>query len=263
MFKNFNFFTIFIRVIFLVLILAGFFIYFFRKDFRIISFSSVKAQSQGNGGCDVSISKFDIKTFSCFNEQPDTSYIDEFLTSNSSYEFKPSTTVANDYLRINQIEGKEILKCPESQRNRPIKVSAEASCSGQCGESRLRVQIIKENSNEIVYQEESSLNNSYPKNVEFDYILDQAYNYIVRAIIVDSTGYSSNLNSPKDNNPNNDSQEKILAVYDYYCQQGFCVQSQRDDNIPPFYRRIVNFLTKTDVPCIFWKNEVCKARFGF
>ena len=52
------------------------------------------------------------------------------------------------------------------------------------------------------------------------------------------------------------------------CLLGFCTQAQRDINNPStllkdLKYKILKTFKDTDAPCRFWRNEICRAQFGF
>ncbi len=215
-----------------------------------------------NNCFDVAVTKLDIRSFICKNNTPDISYISDYLSRNPNYQYPPSTTAATDYMNINQIEGKTILQCPETQRNRPVEFSAKGECNfGNCPSSKLRIFIKPEDISASPYETksiESQFNSSYPKEVKEEYIFQNAYNYSVTACLV-----NNNNNPITDVNPSNNCRQFSLKVYDYYCRLGFCVQTQRDWRNHPLYEKTIQVLGKNDAPCRFWRNQICRARFGF
>ena len=210
---------------------------------------------------DVAVTRLDIRSFICKNNTPDISYISDYLSRNPNYQYPPSTTAATDYMNVNQIEGKTILQCPETQRNRPVEFFAQGECRrGNCPVAKLRIYVKPENSSADPYETfetSSSPNSTYPKQLTGEYIFRNAYNYEVSACIVDN-----NNNVLSDDNPSDNCLRKSLFVYHYYCRLGFCTQAQRDWTNPPLYEIILNTLGKTDAPCRFWLNQTCRARFG-
>jgi hypothetical protein len=211
---------------------------------------------------DLSVTSLDIRTFICRDKDKDTSLAEEYR--NIGYQFSASTTYADEY--YNKVASST---CPESQRNRPVKVSAEGKCvSGSCPKSKLRIEI-KPSDTSLPPDEqetkiiETSYDDTYPKSLATTTFFDKPYDYKVTVSFVDQTGQRIN-----DANNNNDFKEQTLRVYDYMCLLGFCTQAQRDINNPStllidLQYKILQTFRDTDSPCRFWRNEICRAQFGF
>lgn len=213
-----------------------------------------------NNRFDLSVTQFNIRSFICKNNTPDTSYISEYLQRNPNYLFPPSTTAADEYSQTRE-NNQAILNCLESQINKPVEFVAQGECRfGNCPSSKLRIDIKPIDSSVQPFESvtfETDYNNSYPKILKNEYIFDNAYNYKVSACLVDQ-----NNNLIQDTNSNNNCKEQTLKVYNYYCRLGFCFQVQRNNN-PPLFEQIIRILSTTDAPCRFWRNQVCRSQFGF
>jgi hypothetical protein len=204
----------------------------------------------------LSVTSLEIRTFICKNKDKDTSLAEEYR--NIGYQFSASTTYADEY--YNKVASST---CPESQRNRPVKVSAEGKCvSGSCPKSKLRIEI-KPSDTSLPPDEqetkiiETSYDNTYPKSLATTTFFDKPYDYKVKACFVNQSGEVIS-----------DCQEQTLKVYDYMCLLGFCTQAQRDINNPStllkdLKYKILQTFKDTDAPCRFWRNEICRAQFGF
>jgi hypothetical protein len=222
---------------------------------------------------DFKIDSFDIRTFICKNKQFDTSFINDYLRINPNYQQIPSTTYATQFYN-------EVAKntCPESQRNRPVEFEAKGSCqiinqqnqrnqSFQCPPSKLRIYIrpassLPESEREVKIFE-SEYNNQYPKTVKGIYIFDKPYDYLVTAEFVDQ-----NNRRIFDANPLNTYKDQTLRIFDYLCYFGFCSQNQRNledynDLFKDIKYKTLNIFEKSDSPCRFYRNEICKAQIGF
>jgi hypothetical protein len=214
---------------------------------------------------DLAVTSLDIRTFICKNKSYDLSYLNEYLSRNPNYTFTPSTTYAQKFYD-------EVAKdtCPESQRNRPVEFSANGTClEGTCSPSKLRIYIRPDDS---LPQEEretkeftTPYNSSYPKLIKEEYIFNKPYDYLVTACLVDE----NNQNIDDKDNSNN-CKEQTLKIFDYMCLLGFCTQNQRNIQNPspvfgfePLMYEILKVFGDTDSPCRFYRNEICKARFGF
>jgi hypothetical protein len=212
---------------------------------------------------DLAVTSFDIRTFICKNKNFDLSYLNEYLSRNSNYEFAPSTTYAHEF--YNKVASST---CPESQRNRPVEFSATGVClQGTCPASRLKIDIISNSppSDQESTSSETAFDNRYPKSMEFTYIFNKPYDYKVKVCLVDQNGQPIN-----DMNNSNNCKEQTIRIFDYMCLLGFCSQNQRDINNPspvfssePLMYRIIETFGDTDSPCRFWRNEICRARYGF
>jgi hypothetical protein len=221
---------------------------------------------------DLSVTSLDIRTFICKNKSFDSnlSYLNEYLSKNPNYMFAPSTTYAEKFYN-------EVAKntCPESQRNRPVEFSATGECVSifrdrPCPPSKLRIYIRPaygfwpEQEREIK-EFTTPYNSSYPKSIKEPYIFNKPYDYLVTACFVDQ-----NNRTIKDANPLNTCKEQTLRIFDYMCMLGFCAQNQRDIENPssvfsfePLMYKIIKVFGDTDSPCRFYRNEICRARFGF
>ena len=212
---------------------------------------------------DLSVTSLDIRSFICKNKEFDSSFLDEYLSRNPDYKFTPSTTYASQFYN-------EVAKdtCPESQRNRPVEFSAKGEClQGNCPPSKLIIEI---NSNSPITDRETiifetSFDLNYPKVLKQEYVFDKPYDYTVRACLVHQNGQSIN-----DRNDNNNCKVQTVRIFDYMCVFGFCSQMQRDINNPssifdfePFKYRILQTFGTHDLPCRYYRNEICRARFGF
>jgi hypothetical protein len=221
---------------------------------------------------DFVITSFNIRTFICKNKDFDSnlSYLNEYLSRNPNYMFAPSTTYANEF--YNKVAKNT---CPESQRNRPVEFSATGECVSifrdrPCPPSKLRIYIRPaygfwpEQEREIK-EFTTSYDSSYPKSIKGEYIFNKPYDYLVTACFVDE-----NNRTIQDANPLNTCKEQTLRIFDYMCMLGFCAQNQRDIenpssvfNFEPMMYKILKVFGDTDSPCRFYRNEICRARFGF
>jgi hypothetical protein len=212
----------------------------------------------------------DINTFICDDVLPtdSDSFLQRYLRTNSGYKFAPSTTYATEYLN-------KLSPCSsdsaETQRNRPVEIIAEGSClRSPCPPAKLQITIesISPPSDKVVATFTTPVNNTYPKSTTTIFIPDKPYDYIVKVCVVNEEGHQFNdLNSPRYGRDNN-CDEQTLKVYDYMCLLGFCIQAQRDINNPStllkdLKYKILKTFKDTDAPCRFWRNEICRAQFGF
>lgn len=230
-------------------------------SFRVIVFEDQFSPSQPppSGSFDLGISSFDIRTFICKNDSFDSSYINDYSSRNPNYPYFPSTTAMTDYQNVNQLENKNIVACPETQRNRPVEFKAQGGCfTGTCPSSKLRLEVKPKDPNVTSsdsFIEESVLNNSYPKNLTKEHIFQDHYFYEVKVCLVDE-----NNNQFSDLNPANNCQQQDLRVYNYLCNQaGFCAQNLKDPTVQPSEEKTLNTLRNTDAPCVFWKNSTCRS----
>jgi hypothetical protein len=215
---------------------------------------------------DLSVTSLDIRTFICKNRDFDlrdynSSFLKEYLSRNPYYRFAPSTTYATEF--YNRVASST---CPESQRNRPVEFSATGECrTGTCPEWKLRIDIISNSplGDRETTSSETTSNRNPTKSIQFIYTFDKPYDYTVRACVLDQN------NRPiTDTNPNNNCKEQTLRIFDYMCLLGFCTQAQRDINNPStllidLQYKILQTFRDTDSPCRFWRNEICRAQFGF
>ena len=208
---------------------------------------------------DLSVTSLDIRTFICKNKNLDISLAQEYIRS--GYQFPASTTYAGEF--YNRVASST---CPESQRNRPVEFSATGECrTGTCPEWKLRIDIISNSplSDRETTSSETTSNGNHTKSIQFIYTFDKPYDYTVRACVLDQN------NRPiTDTNPNNNCKEQTLRIFDYMCLLGFCTQAQRDINNPStllidLQYKILQTFKDTDAPCRFWRNEICRAQFGF
>jgi hypothetical protein len=215
---------------------------------------------------DLAVTSLDIRTFICKNTNYDLSYLNEYLSKNPNYMFAPSTTYAENF--YNEVASST---CPESQRNRPVEFSATGTClRGHCPASKLIIYIRPayafwpEHEREIE-EFTTSYNPSYPKSIKEEYVFNKPYDYLVTACLVDEINQTIN-----DSDNSNNCKEQTLRIFDYMCVLGFCTQNQRDIenpspafNFEPMMYKILKIFGDTDSPCRFYRNEICKARFGF
>jgi len=219
--------------------------------------------SCGGGGAppppppDAGITNLRIRTFICKNRNFDLSFLNEYLSKNPKYQFAPSTTYASQF--YNEVASST---CPESQRNRPVEFYAKAECfQGSCGSATLKIIIEPtQGSEEKKTKKTFEKTGSLPLELTEIYTFNYPYTYRITAQ-VRMSGDSNSLNNER---------TQTLRVFDYMCLFGFCSQNQRDldpsrqnpvlKNLK--YRTIKTF-KDTDSPCRFWRNVVCKGRFGF
>ena len=214
---------------------------------------------------DLSVTSLDIRTFICKNRNFDLSFLNEYLSRNPNYQFAPSTTYATQFYN-------EVAKdtCPESQRNRPVEFSAKGECvsfTRTCPPSKLIIEINSDSPprDKETKTFETAYNSSYPKSLKEEYIFNKPYDYRVTACLVDQNGQPIN-----DINPNNNCKTQTVRIFDYMCVFGFCSQMQRDIDNPssvfdfePLKYRILQTFGTHDLPCRYYRNEICRARFGF
>jgi hypothetical protein len=216
--------------------------------------------SCGGGGAppppppDAGITNLRIRTFICKNRSFDLSFLNEYLSKNPNYQFAPSTTYASQF--YNEVASST---CPESQRNRPVEFYAKAECfQGSCGSATLKIIIEPTQGSEEKKTFETT--GSLPLDITRIYTFNYPFTYRITAQ-VEISG---------DSNAANNARTQTLRVFDYMCLFGFCSQNQRDldpsrqnpvlKNLK--YKTIKTF-KDTDSPCRFWRNVVCKGRFGF
>jgi hypothetical protein len=215
---------------------------------------------------DLSVTSLDIRTFICKNRDFDlrdynSSFLKEYLSRNPNYGFAPSTTYATDF--YNRVASST---CPESQRNRPVELSATGTClEGNCPASKLRIDIISNSplEDQEATSSETTVDRYYPKSIKLLYTFNKPYDYTVKACLVDQNNQDI---IDKDNSDN--CKYQTLRIFDYMCLLGFCIQAQRDINNPStllkdLKYKILQTFRDTDAPCRFWRNEICRAQFGF
>jgi hypothetical protein len=138
---------------------------------------------------------------------------------------------------------------------------------GSCPDSKLRIYIrsLSPLSDQEIKTFETPYNSSYPKSITGEYIFNKPYDYVVTAELVDN-----NNNPIDDMNNSNNRKEQTLRIFDYMCLLGFCSQNQRDINNPssifnsePLMYKILKIFSDTDSPCRFYRNDICRAKFGF
>lgn len=192
---------------------------------------------------DAKVDYINLKSFSCYNNRPSSEFLNEYLNINPNYPYKPSTSSIGEYLSV--------VECFETQKNRPVKIEVKGSCTGNKCPKNLRLEI------EILNSEGKIIDSFSSSDLKFEstYTFNQATNYTVKACI---EGIDAN-----DKDPSNDCQSKEIKVYDYYCILGFCAQTQQQDDSSSIYGKILKVFSNTDAPCRFWKNQICRARFGF
>jgi hypothetical protein len=209
--------------------------------------------------------ELEINTFICDDVHPthSDSFLQRYLNTHSGYKFAPSTTYATEYLN-------KLSPCSETsvetQRNRPVEIIAEGTClKSPCPPAKLQITIesISPPSDKVVATFTTPVNNTYPKSTTTIFIPDKPYDYIVKVCVVNSSGSEFN-----DSNRANNCEQQTLKVYDYMCLLGFCIQAQRDINNPStllkdLKYKILQTFRDTDAPCRFWRNEICRAQFGF
>ena len=227
---------------------------------------SYKDYATCNSECrlDIAVTDLDIRTFICKNKNFDLTFLNEYLSQHPDYQFAPSTTYASSF--YNAVAKNT---CPESQRNRPVEFYAQAKClRGNCPSSKLRISITPFSVPSLDEEKkffETSYNSSYPKIIKDIYIFNKPFDYLVQACIVDQNNQQIN-----DANISNNCKEQILRIFDYMCILSFCSQNQRDINNPssifnfePLMYKILEVFVTTDLPCRYYRNEICKTRFGF
>jgi hypothetical protein len=214
--------------------------------------------------------ELEINTFICDDVLPadPSSFLQRYLNTNSGYTFAPSTTYATEYLdKLSPCSETSV----ETQRNRPVEIIAEGTClKAPCPQAKLQITIesISPPSDKVVATFTTPVNNIYPKSTTTIFIPDKPYDYRVEVCVVNEEGHQFNdLNSPRYGRDNN-CDEQTLRVYDYMCLLGFCTQAQRDINNPStllmdLKYKILKTFKDTDAPCRFWRNEICRAQFGF
>ncbi len=221
-------------------------------------------QIQQSPNFDLAIDSLDIRTFICKNNQFDTSLINEYL--NNPDVVIPSTTYATQFYN-------EVAKntCPETQRNRPVEFEAKGICkSGNCPAFKLVIEIRPKSTLGLAPEDiekrtfETAYNNQYPKTLKATYFVDKPYDYLVIAKFVDQ----NNNVIQNDNDNTNNEKSQTLKVFDYLCVFGFCSQAQYDpqdptDILSDLKYKIINTFEKSDSPCRFYRNEICKAQIGF
>jgi hypothetical protein len=219
------------------------------------------------GEFDLGISDFHIRTFLCDNGNLDLSYLNSYLSSHSNYQFAPSTTYATS--TYNEV-GRDT--CPESQRNRPVTIEVKGDCLlGNCTSTSSKLVLkIETNDPNLPATEkfstttETSYNSTYPKSIKIkDYVFDKPYDYKVVACLVDQNG-----NQIDDKDPSNNCKGEVLRIFDYMCVLGFCAQTQRDTLDPSpilseLKYRILRTFSTHEYPCLYYRNESCKYKYGF
>jgi hypothetical protein len=210
---------------------------------------------------DLALSTFDVRTFICKNKDFDLSYLKEYLSKNPNYQFAPSTTYASQF--YNEVASST---CPESQRNRPVEFYAVATCEkGACPKAKIRIEIksISPRNDQERKVFESPQSSKPPVSLKVEHIFNKAYDYLAQACVIPDV-----RRRIRDLNPSNDCQEQTIRIFDYMCLLGFCNQLQRDINNPsPILKnlkyRIIKTFGTTNSPCLFWRNQNCKAKYGF
>ena len=210
---------------------------------------------------DFSITSLDIRTFICKNKNLDISLAQEYI--NRGYQFPASTTYATDF--YNKVGSST---CPETQRNRPVEIIAKGACASiftdqPCPSAKLRIEIKPSDTSLPPDEQETKKFETSSNNLKVTTSFDKPYDYTVEACFVDQNEKVIN-----DANNLNNCAKQTLKVYDYMCLLGFCTQAQRDINNPStllkdLKYKILKTFKDTDAPCRFWRNEICRAQFGF
>jgi len=216
-------------------------------------------------GFDLSVTSLDIRTFICKNKNKDLTFWDEYSQQNSNYPYPPSTTYADEF--YNKVASST---CPESQRDRPVEFSAQGTCTqgkGSCPPSKLKIDITSNSPSPLSDQEKTSFETNfdsiYPKSITSTYAFNKPYDYTVTACLVNNGN-----NQISDDNNSNNCQQQTIRIFDYMCLFSFCSQNQRDitattSPLKDLMYKILKIFGDTDSPCRFYRNQICRAGFGF